>query len=125
MDPPGLEETFDVASLNSEDLKVPLPGDIGQDPYSEYDVNNLFDTGEASGTDEYVDAPEMRHSEKEEVVEPLSSDEKRNLKSMIEDSCLSTQPVFKFKMPWGSALGSALFLSANPGISSQLQFCSR
>ena len=100
MDPPGLEETFDVASLNSEDLKVPLPGDIGQDPYSEYDVNNLFDTGEASGTDEYVDAPEMRHSEKEEVVEPLSSDEKRNLKSMIEDSCLSTQPVFKFKMPW-------------------------
>ena len=28
MDPSGLEETFDVASLNSEDLRVPLPGDI-------------------------------------------------------------------------------------------------
>jgi hypothetical protein len=45
-------------------------------------------------------SPQASETCREAVELPLSPARKRDLKSMIEDSCLSTQAVFTFQMPW-------------------------
>ena len=88
---------LDSSSVVSEDLRVPLPLDIDEtDDVSE----NLFGGEDFLKPDVCLDSPQASVPCRDVSDTPLSDAKKRDLRSMIEDSCLSTQAVFKFKMPW-------------------------
>ena len=88
---------LDSSSVVSEDLRVPLPLDIDEtDDVSE----NLFGGEDFLEPDVCLDSPQASVPCRDVSDTPLSDAKKRDLRSMIEDSCLSTQAVFKFKMPW-------------------------
>lgn len=88
---------FETSSVISEDLRVPLPLDI-DDTYDA--CENLFGGDDPLVPDECLDSPQASEPSKDDLDVPLSDAKKRDLRAMIEDSCLSSQAVFTFKMPW-------------------------
>ena len=95
-------------SIDSEAVMLPLPADLDS-----ADPGQIFDTGfehespcspSVAGTIEASDAfdpiPRASDQMSSSQVGLLGPNDMNDLRSMIEDSCLKTQPSFKFVMPW-------------------------
>ena len=97
-----IPEPSECDSLDSAAVKLSLPSDLDE----REDIDGLFSAAQDEAdapmsSDGYVgslatDIPSVSRTE----VNELSSKEKANLKSMIEDGCLKSQPVFRFVFPW-------------------------
>ena len=104
--------------MDLDDVRVPLPSNIDE---ANEDVHNFFGGDDWLDLDGYILSPQASETCREAVEPPLSPARKRDLKSMIEDSCLSTQAVFNFHMPWERP-GIKTVIASLRG-SSHFQFC--
>ena len=97
-------EESDSASVNSRTVGIPLPAFIDECfPLFGRDEESLKggdDPGLLDGYDSPLFEASSCSAPSAPLEEELTSENLKNLKAMIEDSCLSTKPVFKFKMPW-------------------------
>ena len=87
----------DSESIDSDDIRVPLPSNIDENDVA---LENLFGDEGLLEPDVSLDSPKASDPCPDVLEPPLSSARKRDLRSMIENSCLSTHAVFKFQMPW-------------------------
>lgn len=88
----------DEFSFDSEDLRIPLPDDVDDDAVEMRSLSKGRES--AVETDGYASLEDTQMDESFDAGEELDERSKANLRSMIEDSCLSTKPVFSFQMPW-------------------------
>ena len=87
-------------SVNSETVHLPLPDELDFTGLESVNEPGLWSDG---GYSPSVTHEQCDHPEKHPVHPPVRELDRKsaaNLKSMIEDSCLSTPPSFKFVMPW-------------------------
>ena len=91
-------DTADAFSFDPEDLRIPLPEDMDEDAEETGSLGN--GQGSAVETDGYASLEDAQTAEDVDEGTELDERPKANLRSMIEDSCLSAKPVFNFQMPW-------------------------
>lgn len=106
-------EHSETGSINSQVIQLPLPDDLDNGSFDEPE-ENLF--GGEEGTlpwDGYTEAQPMPEEQTLDQTSVLDEVADRNLKAMVDNSCLSTAPTFKFKMPW-ERKGMALIFSKKP-----------
>ena len=90
----------DLDSITSKTVQLPLPGDLDADSEAIPDDCELFVRDSPTRWDEYsLPAPDERAS-LDDTSSVLNDTDRKNLKAMIDDSCLSVKPTFKFQMPW-------------------------
>ena len=96
-------------SVNSETVHLPLPEHVDMTGFEISSNHSVAFPEEYSPSETYE--PEPTNWEPRRSLEVGSLDERstRNLRSMIEDSCLRSQPAFKFVMPWDRPGFSAIF----------------
>ena len=87
------------ASLNSSIMRKPLPSDLDDETVGFEDDALFADLTESPHWDGYDDTPaeQVFPSDHASLLDDASN---KNLKSMVDDSCLSVKPTFKFVMPW-------------------------
>ena len=91
-------DTADDLSLDSEDLRLPLPENVDEDAGETVSLGN--EQGSLAETDGYASLEDTQAAENADTGGELDEQSKANLRSMIEDSCLAAKPVFNFQMPW-------------------------
>lgn len=97
------------AGLDSEDLDLFGPTGFEHDSLGSPSVLETPDAFEAA-----VPAPSHSVHPSSSEVGLLCSRDMDNLRSMIEDSCLRTQPTFKFVMPWERPGMAGIFSRKRP-----------
>ena len=91
-------DAADALSFDSEDLRIPLPAGMDDDAEETGSLGN--GQGSAVETDGYASLEDAQTAENVDEGTELDERSKANLRSMIEDSCVSAKPVFNFQMPW-------------------------
>ena len=90
-------DAADDLSFDSEDLRIP-PEDVDEGPEETGSLGN--GQGSAVESDGYASLEDAQTVQSVDDGGELDEQSKANLRSMIEDSCLSARPVFNFQMPW-------------------------
>jgi len=97
----GSSQEAEVASVDSDSIRVPLPVGIDDLPSFEDASNELTPSG---GVDDgsISECPDFESSDlrKSSQVGDLDPSEKANLRAMIGDSSFGIGPTLKFKFPW-------------------------
>lgn len=88
-------------SVNSETMHTPLPEGLDKTGFEASSEPSLESVGDYSPSDGYEPPPNASEHPKRPAIGDLDSRAAYNLRSMIEDGCLSTPPTFKFVMSWG------------------------
>lgn len=108
------DDDSDVGSINSRTIQLPLPEDPYEGPEGSNSGEHLFGGYSPSLWDGYPDAPQQFFNDgEEEQTRPLEDNDRKNLKALIDDSCLGTKPTFRFKMPW-ERKGLSLIFKKDP-----------
>ena len=98
--PPDSVDDSDLESITSKTVQLPLPENLDADNEANPDACDLFGRDSPAQWDEYsVPTPDERAGP-DDPSSFLNETDKRNLKSMIDNACLSVKPTFKFQMPW-------------------------
>ena len=79
---------------------MPLPENLDADNEVCAEDSSLFGRDSPAQWDEYSVRSPVERGITEDRHAILNETDRRNLKSMIEDACLSVKPTFKFQMPW-------------------------
>ena len=98
------DDRSESASVNSRTVQLPLPEDLDTSELvdiAESDVGDLFGReGDSPQWDGYQEFPPQSSMPSNQKTSFLDDASVKNLRSMVTDACLRTQPTFKFKMPW-------------------------
>lgn len=97
----GSSQEAEVASVDSDSIRVPLPVGIDDLPSFEDASNELTPPGGADDGS-ISECPDFESSDlrKSSQVGDLDPSEKANLRAMIGDSSFGIGPTLKFKFPW-------------------------
>ena len=98
--PPDAENDSDPESITSRTVQLPLPENLDADNEIFAEDSSLFGRDSPAQWDEYADHSPAGRGITEDSHAVLNETDRRNLKSMIDDACLSVKPTFKFQMPW-------------------------
>ena len=98
--PPDTENGSDPESITSRTIQLPLPEDLDADGEVFVENSSLFERDSPAQWDEYSVPSRADHVTSDDSNAVLNDADRRKLKSMIDDACLSVKPTFKFQMPW-------------------------
>ena len=106
-------ERSEAGSIDSQVIQLPLPDDLDENGFGEPEEDLFGGDVSPPQWDGYAESQSIPDAQVIDQSSTLDETSNRNLKAMVDNSCLSTAPTFKFKMPW-ERKGMSLIFDKRP-----------